>query len=221
MNVIRAVIVFCALAPALVQAQTEAPPRASLSAGMGVAYASYADVTTLINATVSPAQVVSRYRTAVEFFGAGTLPLASPWLLKFEYAYSLATFSPQGAFGPSTFDVTYQMPSLILQYMLVDRGVYSFRAGAGGGYHFGRLEENTLYLNDTFSAKGPGFVVEIEANTAFGDHLYAYLGANARWELVGTVTDARGASPGVAQSGLPVTLHSFGAGARLGASYLF
>jgi hypothetical protein len=188
---------------------------------MGVDYASYADVTTLINATVSPAQVVPRYRTAVEFFGAGTLPLAPPWLLKFEYGYTLATFSVQGAIGPATFNVTYHMPSLILQYMLLDRGVYSVRLGAGGGYHFGRLEENTLYLNDTFRGKGPGFVVELEALTAFGDHLYAYLGANARVELVGTVTDDQGASPGVASSGLPVTLHSFGAGVRLGASYLF
>jgi hypothetical protein len=188
---------------------------------MGVEYASYADVTTLINATVSPAQVVPRFKTAVEFFGAGTLPLTAPWLLKIEYAYTLATFSPQGPFGPATFNVTYHMPSLILQYMLLDRGVYSVRLGAGGGYHFGRLEENTLYLNDAFTGKGPGIVVEIEANTAFGDHLYAYLGANARWELIGSVADAQGASPGVSSSGLPVTFHSFGAGARLGASYLF
>ncbi len=211
----------CALTQLHAQTQPDPAPRASLSAGMGVEYASYADVSTLINATVSPAQVVPRFKTAVEFFGAGTLPVAGPWLLKFEYAYTLATFSPQGAFGPATFNVTYQMPSLILQYMLLDRGVYSVRLGAGGGYHFGRLEENTLYLNDTFAGKGPGMVVEIEANTAFGDHLYAYLGANARWELVGTVTDALGATPGVGSSGLPVTLHSFGAGARLGASYLF
>jgi len=220
-KVLIVMVSLCALAQCRAQTQPELSPRASLSAGMGVEYASYADVTTLINATVAPAQVVPRFKTAVEFFGAGTMPLVEPWLLKFEYAYTLATFSPQGAYGPATINVIYQMPSLILQYMLLDRGVYSVRLGAGGGYHFGRLEENTLYFSDAFTGKGPGMVVEIEANTAFGDHLYAYLGANARWELVGTVVDARGASPGVASSGSPVTFHSFGAGARLGACYLF
>jgi hypothetical protein len=216
--IMAAVLAACGAAA---QAQPDSAPRVSLSAGMGVAYASYADVTTLINATMTPSQVVPQFKTAVEFFGACTFPLLAPWLLKFEYAYTLATFSPMGPFGPTTFNVTYHMPSVILQYVLIDRGVYNVKAGAGGGYHFGILEEKSTYFNSTYSAKGPGFVLEMEANTAFGDHLFAYLGANVRWDAVGRVTDSSGASPGIGSSGSGITLHSFGAGGRLGASYLF
>ena len=220
----RSMIVLAALFVAgCIRAQTpgEAAPRGSLAAGMGVTYASYADVTTLMNSTVVPAQAVPRFKSAVEFFGAAALPLSAPWLLKFEFAYSIASFSPQGAYGPASFSVTYMMPSLIVQYVLLDRGVYNIKAGAGGGLHFGSLQEKYFIIDNTYSGKGPGIVLEIEANTAFGDHLFAFLGANIRWESVGTILDSSGGSPGVASGGGAVTLHSFGGGARLGASYLF
>ncbi len=202
-------------------AQGDPAPRGSLSAGMGVEYVSLGDVTTIINATVAPAQVVPRFKSEVEFFGACTFPLARLWLLKFEYAYAIASFNVQGAYAPASFGVTCHMPSLILQYMLLDRGVYNVRAGAGGGWHFGYLSEKYFSINDTFSGSGPGFVMEIEANTAFGDHLFAYLGANLRWESIGTLLDPSGQSPGVASGGSNAALHAYGAGVRLGAAYLF
>ncbi len=210
-------------ANALLRAQTHegSAPRGSLSAGMGVEYASYPDVTGLVNVTALPSERVPQFKSAVEFFGACTLPLSDLWLVKFEYAYTLASYSPQGAFGPASFSVAAHMPSLILQYMLTDRGVYNVRVGAGGGYHFGSLAEKYLSLDDTFRGKGAGMVFELEANTAFGDHLFAFLGGNIRWEFIGSLLDASGVSPGVASGGSGITLHSFGVGARLGASYLF
>jgi hypothetical protein len=211
----------CTLSQVRAQTHADPPPRASLSAGMGVEYASYADVTDLINVTALPSERVPQFKSAVEFFGAFSLPLSDLWLLKFEYAYTLASVSPQGALGPAAFSIRAHMPSLILQYMLTDRGVYNVRVGVGGGYHFGSLAEKYLSLDETFTGKGPGFLLEIEANTAFGDHLFAFLGGNIRWEFMGRLLDDSGVSPGVASGGLPVTLHSFGAGARLGACYLF
>lgn len=221
MKLLSLLAALCLVTQAGAQTAPAVAPRVSLSAGMGVEYASYSDVTTLINAYFSAGQAVPRFKSAVEFFGACAVPVSDPWLLKFEYAYTLATFSPQGAYGPATFNVTYHMPSLILQYMLLDRGVYNVRVGAGGGYHFGSMEVNSYYFGGTFTGKGAGLVLEAEANTAFGDHLYAYLGGNIRWESVGPLLDSSGESPGVASSGSAVTLHSFGAGARLGLSYLF
>jgi hypothetical protein len=221
MRTILVVVALCAGAALHAQTPAGAAPRWSLSAGMGVAYASYADVTTLINASVQPAVAVPRFKTAAEFFGAFTVPVSDRWLVKFEYAYSIASFNPAVAFGPASFSVAYQMPSLILQYMLLDAGVYNVRVGAGGGYHFGSMEEKYSYLDVTYTGKGPGLVAEIEANTAFGDHLFAYLGVNLRWESVGTISDSQGTPAGVGSGGSAVTLHSFGGGARLGASYLF
>ena len=211
----------CALPQVRAQTHGDSAPRASLSAGMGVEYASYSDVTSLINATLTPGGAASGFKSAVEFFGAFALPLSDLWLLKLEYAHTLASWSPEGPYGPASISVTLDMPSLIFQYLLVDRGVYNVKVGAGGGYHFGSMEEKYSYLNNTYTGKGPGMVLEIEANTAFGDHLFAFLGANIRWELIGAISDGSGTSPGVGSGGSGVTLHSFGAGARLGACYLF
>ena len=211
----------CVLGQARAHAQAEPPPRASLAAGMGVEEVSFPDVTTLIDATLGPSEGGPRFRSAVEFFGACALPLTARWILKFEYAYMLESFSPGGAYGPASISVACHMPSIILQYMLLDRGVYNIRAGAGGGVHFGSVEEKYSYINATYAGRGAGMVVEIEANTAFGDHLFAFLGANIRWELMGRITDGSGVSPGVGSDGSSVTLPAIGAGARLGASYLF
>jgi hypothetical protein len=211
----------CAFSQVRAQTHADLAPRVSLSGGMGVEYATYPDVTGLVNVTALPSERVPQFKSAVEFFGAFALPLSELWLLKFEYAYTLGSWSPLGAFGPASFSVTTHMPSVILQYMLTDRGVYNVRVGVGGGYHFGSLGEKYLSLDDTFNGKGAGMVLELEANTAFGDHLFAFLGGNIRWEFIGPLLDVSGVSPGVGSGGSGVTLHSFGVGARLGACYLF
>ena len=210
--------------PLAAQAPPQAPPeapRAAIAAGMGVEYIAASDVTDLVNVTALPSARAPQFRAAVEFFGSCAFPLAGRWMLKLELAYDLSSYTVDGAFGPASWNMHWTMPSLILQYVLVDRGVYNVRVGAGGGYHLGALAEKYLSLDDTFTAGGPGALAELEANTAFGDHLYAFLGANIRWEFVGALRDAGGSSPGIASGGAGATLHAFGAGARLGACYMF
>lgn len=199
----------------------EVQPRAGIAGGMGVEYMSARDIVDLINVTAVPEERVAQFKSAVEFFGSAAVPVSDRWIVKFEYADLITSLSPMGAYGPTQFDLNVQMPSLIIQYVLADRGVYNFKLGAGGGYHFGRLSEKYFTLNDTYSGKGIGTVLELEANTAFGDHLYAFLGANIRWEFIGTLTNVSGISPGPGASGTGVNLHFFSAGARLGMSYLF
>jgi len=199
----------------------ESPPRAAIGAGMGVEYMTASDLVGLINATAVPNERVAQFKSAVEFFGAASVPVSDRWIIKIEYADLITSFSPMGAYGPTQFDVNIQMPSLIAQYVLTDRGVYNFKLGAGAGYHFGKLSERYFTLNDSFTGKGLGTVLELEGNTAFGDHLYAFLGANMRWDFIGTLTNGAGISPGPGPSGTGVTLHFFAAGARLGLTYLF
>lgn len=202
-------------------AAQDAAPRAAVAAGMGVEYIAAPDVTDIVNVTAVPSGRVAQFRAAVEFFGSCAFPLSGRWMLKLELGYDLSSYTVDGAFGPASWSMHWTMPSLVLQYVIVDRGIYNLRAGAGGGYHVGALAEKYLSLDDTFTGSGPGALLELEANTAFGDHLYAFLGANIRWEFVGRLTDGAGVSPGIASGGSPATLHAFGAGARLGACYLF
>lgn len=210
--------------PEQVVADSQLSSRMAISAGMGVDYFSAPDVVDYINSLLaqSPVRVqrIPEFKSAVQFFGALVYPLSPDWVLKAEYLYLLASYNP-GIPGFSTdFTLTAQMPSLILQYVLWDERLYSIKAGAGLGYHFATLTEKFLIVDDRLAGKGLGVVADIEANTAFGDHLFAYLGGDMRWEAIGTMKSTLSGS----QTSRPISLptgNAFGIGARLGLSYYF
>jgi len=65
----------------------------------------------------------------------------------------------------------------------MDEGLYNLKMGAGWGITSPHSRQNTSLLTIN-SAEGSWRVIELEANTAFGEHLFAYLGADLRWELI-------------------------------------
>jgi len=195
------------------------PLHPAFSGGMGVTYRSAADVVAVVNSTQGALERVPQFSAGVEFFAAACFPLTDSWLLKLEYAYQIASLNIITSLETAQFTINQHCPSLILQYVLANQGVFNVKAGAGAGYHFGRLSEKFLYIDNTFTAQGPAFLAEVEGNTAFGEHLFACLGVSAGWSLVGTLKDASGRSPGVTPTGEPATLNSVGVGARLGFTY--
>jgi hypothetical protein len=174
------------------------------------------DVVNLVNATQGAQERIPQFKAGVEFFAAASFPLTESWVLKIDYGYQITSLNVVSFLETAQFTVTQHCPTLIVQYVLTNQGVFNVKAGAGAGYHFGRLSEKFLYIDNSFSAHGPALIAELEGNTAFGERLYAYLGVNAGWSLVGQLIDAAGRSPGRGASGEPVTLNSFGVGARLG-----
>ncbi|MGB2958596.1 MAG: hypothetical protein WBG01_14690 [Bacteroidota bacterium] len=205
-------------------AQAEGGPktmRPGFSAGMGVSYVNPTDIVNLVNSTPGTLDRVSEFRAAVEFYGGFSVPLSEEWALKVEYAYLLGSYNVASAFGPAEYTYVTHMPSIIGQYVLVNEGVYNVKVGFGGGYHFGSLSQRIANLEDTYSGSGPGVLADLEANTAFGDHLYGNLGAIVRWEFVGGLTNGNGQSPRATVGSSATTLNFFGIGARLGFTYYF
>ena len=45
------------------------------------------------------------------------------------------------------------MPTLLVQYVLAEEGVYNVKAGAGVGYHFGSLTEESLQVSGKWTGK--------------------------------------------------------------------
>lgn len=193
--------------------------RGGFSGGMGVIYVNAGDVIDLVNSTAGALERVPLFKTGVEFFGAGSIPLSHDWLVKVEYAYQLASFNTATTGGPAEFTVRIHSPTVIAQYVLAERGLYNLKLGAGAGFSVGSLSERYVYIDNSFTGSGPSLVLDLEANTAFGEDFYAFLGADARWQLIGELTDSGGRSPGVAADGSRPTLHVFGVGARLGFTY--
>ena len=202
-------------------ADSQLSSRVAISAGMGVEYLSVPDVVDFINALVAPyaVQRIPQFKSAVQFFGAVAYPLSQDWVLKAEYLYMLASYSPEVGVS-SDFTLTAHMPSVIVQYVLWDEGLYDLKAGAGVGYHVATLADRFLTINDKLTGSGLGVVADLEGNTAFGDHLFAYLGGDVRWEFIGTMKNSSSGSQTSGVIAVP-TGNGFGIGARLGLSYYF
>jgi len=194
---------------------------------MGVSYLSMTDVVDLANiasASLGGYQSLPEFKAAAEFFGALSIPCSADWVLKFEYAYVLTTYNVATAYGSGQAEYTAMahLPSLIVQYVLLNAPVYNVKVGIGGGYHFGTLAVTYFTQNDEYSGNGPGFVLDAEGNTAFGEDLYAYIGVNVRWDFIGPLTNSAGMGPYNASSaGSGTTMQFFGLGARLGFMYYF
>ena len=210
------------LPPVPVSPDSQLSSRVELSAGMGVEYVSASDVVNYVNGVAASLGAVERapeFKAGVCFFGALSYPLSSDWILKAEYVYFLASYNASIPYGSSDVSLTVQMPTLILQRVLWDEGLYDVKVGGGLGYHFASLETKNPYFDDTMTGSGIGAVLDAEANTAFGDHLFAYLGGDARFEFVGKL---KGSSSASQRFLIPLpSVNAFSIGARLGLSYYF
>jgi hypothetical protein len=199
----------------------ELQERPGVSLGMGVSSLNVQDIVDVVNSIPGLTERAPRFKSCVDFFGAISFPLSADWVLKAEYSYLLGSFTMNSSYGTAEFTVAVHAPSLIAQYVIVDEGVYNVEAGAGLGYHFGSLSEKFVTIDDRFTGGGLGVTGDVEGNTALGEHLFAYLGANVRWDFIGEVKNGRGNPPGVTANGARPTLHFFGFGARLGFTYYF
>jgi hypothetical protein len=193
--------------------------RPGMGAGLGVAAINATDVVNIVNSTPGALEQVSSFKAAAEFFGYVSVPLDPSWLIKADYGYVLASYNIAGQYGTAEYTLSAHLPSVVVQYVLHDAGLYCLKAGLGGGYHWGSLREKFSTLDKEYKASGAGIVIEMEGNTALGESLYMYLGVQAQWELMGSLQDAGGQNPAVNIE--DPTLHWFGAGARLGFAYLF
>jgi hypothetical protein len=197
------------------------PPRFSVSGGLGVAYVNLRDVVDLINASTLPTSRIPDFRAAGEFSITVDIPLSEMWVIAVEYAYLTSSLTVPSGYGQADFGVTIHMPAAVLQYVLIERGVYNLKAGAGISYLAGRMTEKYLVIDDAYTAAGAGFLGQLEANTALGDHLFAYLSGNFRWAATGAMHNSGGVSPGNGRGGSSATLGFVGVGARIGLSFQF
>ena len=195
------------------------PGRITVAAGMGVYEVNLNDIVDIVNAT-SLSGRINPFKTFAEFFATASVQVSPRWILTLDYGHGIGSYNFTTQFGQTEFSVTTEMPSLVMHWVVLDSGAYSIRVGGGGGYHFGSLTESLGSQSYDYHGSGVGILADLEANTAFSEHLYVYIGGMLRWEIIGNLTSASGVSP-IYSNGASTTLHSFAAGVRLGLTYIF
>jgi len=189
--------------------------RVGLSTGLGVSYVRAIDIVDRINGTGYTSERASEFTSGAEFYGAVTIPLNKDWVAKLEYSYLVVGYNV--ATG-GEFSASVHMPTVIAQYVLVDQVTYNVKGGAGLGYHFGRYSERYVTVDAMYDGSGVGFKIDFEANTAFGETFYGYLGGDARWDFIGELSDDQNQT---STTGITPTLNFFSIGAKLGFTYYF
>ncbi len=194
--------------------------RITIAGGMAVSYVSAGDVVSLIDNTPGAEEQLSQYKTGIQFFGIVSVPMFRQWTVKLEYSYMIVSYSVDSQFGAAgtiDYTLTAHLPTVVAQYILVDRPEYTVRIGGGLGYHFGRLSTTFFGQEQDYTAAGVGGVLEIEGMTAVSEHIFALLGANLRWEWIGALKDAHGLEPRYVSGSTTMTM--FAPSVKIGVAY--
>jgi len=186
-----------------------------ISGGLGVSLLNAGDVVDFVSNGTNQ----SHFAAVAEFFGALEVQIAENWGIKGEYSYLLNSYNiPQGGIVlPYSYHV--QMPSVLLEYVLKGNG-YFFKFGGGGGYHFAQFEQD-YPTTSTYRARGVGLKIEGEGNTAFDEHLYGYIGADARDDILGDLKDDPGTILVNKSLNKDVKMNFISVGLKFGLTYFF
>ena len=160
---------------------------------------------------------LSDFSSAVNFSGAYSRMFGESSQLEVELGYLLNSYNAGSANG--NYDLTYSllMPSLLYNYVLIGKG-YNFNIGGGAGLRFISITEKLPSdPNDyNYSSLGYGLILHAAGNTAIAQDVYAYIGADIRYDILKEPEP----SPGGNTIG-DVNFSSLSFGVRLGISYQF
>ncbi len=187
-----------------------------ISAGLGVSLVDANDVVNYVNSFSIDQTRQDNFATAAEFFAQGEYQVSSSWGVAVEYSYLLKSYNLPNYLGFSPTYVAYKihMPTLIVHYLIIGQG-YFFKLGGGLGYHTATFtEEYPSGLESDYSTSGVGLKVQAVGNTEFDEHLYGFIGVDARKDFMGSFKDAAG-------PGRDISMDFFGVGVKFGLSYFF
>ncbi len=193
----------------------------SIYGGMGISFSAAPGLVNYLNTLADPTQQVSTFGSDVEFFGGAEFPLSVDWGGALEYSYLFKSYTlPTSVAGTYTIFYNINMPTAMVHYVMSGKG-YFLKFGGGIGYHTASLEQKWSYYgtDETYSTHGIGLKAQAVGQTAFDDHLYAYIGGNMRWELLGRLKSNDGTV--LQNQGKVASLSMFVVGLGFGMTYYF
>ena len=188
-------------------------------ASMGIDFVSVPSLKDYIDQL--PYEQLADFNTAINFSGSYGRMLSESYQLQFEVGYFLYSFNSSGVDGQ--YDLTYSliMPSVLNYYVLNGKG-YNFKFGGGAGIRFLSLDESLPGTGSktNYSSIGYGLILRAEGNTAIAENVYAHIGADVRYDIIG---EPKNNGENLKNIVLKenVNFNSLSFGIRLGISYQF
>lgn len=184
-------------------------------ASMGIDFVSVPELKDYLEANYT--DKLSDFSSAVNFSGSYGRMISDYTQIELEIGYLLNSYNSASLGG--NYDLSYSliMPSMLYNYVFAGNG-YNFKFGAGTGIRLLSITEKLpADPNDyNYSSFGFGFILRGTGNTAISQDVYAHIGADIRYDVLGKPEkNSTGNKIG------NVNFSSLSFGIRLGISYQF
>lgn len=209
--------------PATSQKKNNKSGSILFSVGMGIDYSSTPSYTDYLRnlLPVTASDSIKTFSTGVEFFGAFEYSFTKTLSSKLDYSYFLRSNHYSFAYYGYVFDYTISahQPYIMLFYNNRDKK-FSFKMGAGAGYHFQILENSINPSNTlTYTSHGLSFKGEVVFAPRFSEKLETYISGFVYGTTTSSLKDENGNLLKGTTTGKEVNLGGYGVGARLGLSF--
>jgi hypothetical protein len=168
-----------------------------------------------------PYEQLTDFNSAVNFSGSYGRMLSESFQVQAELGYLLYSFTSSDIDGQYELAYNLVMPSILGYYVINGTG-YNFKFGGGAGVRFLSVEESLpgTGSSEEYSSVGYGFILRAEGNTAIAEDVYAYIGADARYDVNGEPANNGENLYNIVYKE-NVNFNSLSFGIRLGISYQF
>jgi hypothetical protein len=207
--------------PLKAQKKTDKAGLFLFSAGMGIEYSSTPSYTDYLRNELPlySRDSIKTFSTGIEFFGSLEYTLTRTLSAKLDYSYYLRSSHYSFAYYVFDYSISSHQPYLMLFYNNRDKK-FSFKIGAGIGYHF-QVLENSINPNSslTYSSHGLAFKGELVFAPKFSEKLETYISGFVFGSTTSSLKDSNGNLLKGTSTGKEVNLGGYGVGARLGLSF--
>lgn len=205
----RKILLILVTLPFILNAQTD------LRASMGINFVNMPDFRDYLNENYGfQGENLADFSSMIEFSAEITEKISNKFYTGVELSYSFNSFTTVLYGGKYEMKYSFVQPTAVIYHVTKGKG-YAYRIGGGIGPRFVSLSETKPYsiyaLN--YTSTGYGLVFRGDASTQLSQILYAYIGADLRYEAGGTPK-----SDGVAiiHRNKNVEISAFSAGIKLG-----
>ncbi len=187
---------------------------------MGLNMTSSANLRDYVNENfASPGDYMSEINSMIEFSGEAGYLVGDNLQLALEGAYAFNSFTNITLNGKYELNYKFISPSAIAYYMVKGNG-YSFKLGGGIGPRFLVVNEIKPFIVTglDYTSTGFGVVIKGSGSTALSKSVFAYIGADARYDAGGT---PKNNGTGIKHRGRDLSVNSLSFGLKLGISFTF
>jgi hypothetical protein len=193
-----------------------------LSGGMGICYGNSPSFTDYLRKEIpySDDDTINSYNTGVEFFICTEYLLHKNISVKLDYSYFIRSTQYTYQYYIFDFIINTHQPYLYVNYVMKERK-YRISLGAGIGYHY-QLLENIISSNQTerYNSHGPSVRTEIIFSPSFSKTFTGYLTGFLYGNFYGDLKKSDGNYLKATGDSQNVSLRGFGAGIRLGVTFI-